>query len=316
MAAGVVVVVIIAASESSSPASDAMLTAARDALGEGALVLVHPQAMPVSDDAASNIGEKVSAGAVVTVTWPSDHTSAKLHVRVVREKRWVDRDLTFGAGDALAERGRAVGLEIASVVATEAKPAEPVPPPVVTEPPSAPPRVEAPAPRPTVRASSGPLLDAAFASILGGNAGAFGGVFRPGFELAELARVRAVLGIGFGSISAASASSSTIRLGAGAGIVALRAGAWTGAVHIDALALRHGASRVAPDGSLEQQHRWIGAVGTLVDLDWRTSRHVGMFLDAGVELALGSTRVIVGDEVVGTIPRLRAVLDLGVRVRL
>lgn len=320
MASPLVVVVLVVAGDASAPATPAMIATAREALGGSAVVLVQEVKAPASDEQAKQVGEKVHADAVVQVTW-TDGSRAHLHVRLPRDERWADRDLLFGASDAPSERGRAVGLAIATMVPPEPPPkAAPAPTPT------------APAPAVT-RASTivtldrrdigarGPrfALDAAAIGAIGfggSGAGGAGGELAVRYLLPDLGALRVGGGARFGEIDAARALTSTARLGAGVVVDAGHVGAVVVHVQVDALLLRHSASRRAAEGNHEVRSRFVGAADLLVDAEWPLAPKVAAFLATGVELALGETRIVVGSETVTAIPRARLLGLLGLRLRL
>lgn len=325
MGASVVVVVIVAVGELGTPSSNAMIAATRDALGKDAVVLVEPVQSP-SDEKAAGVGLEVNVGAIATVTWPgSDHARVQIHVRLVAEKRWIDRDLTFASNEPLPERGRAAGLTIASIVSASAT----TPPPLSTpnEVPKTLPTTTDAAPRPTPRiavaeplARSSPRLavDAVVAGTLGiaGPASGLGADLGARLGFPDRVVFRGSVGVRYGTVAAASATSSLLRLAAGAGVPVWQRGDVTVSIQLGVVALRQTLSRATARASTETKSRWLGGADALVDLEWRVAGPVALAVDGGLELALGETRVVVGDDLVATIPRLRAVFAVGLRFRL
>lgn len=321
MGASVVVVVIVAAGELGTPSSNAMIAATRDALGNDAVVLVEPVQSP-SDENAAGVAPGVNASAIATVTWPgADHARVQIHVRLVAEKRWIDRDLVFASSEPLPERGRAAGLTIASIVSAAAT----APPPLSAPsdvPKTLPSTADAarPPPRVTValplaRSSPRFAVDAVAAGSLGiaGPAGGLGADLGARLTIPERVVFRSSVGVRYGSVAAAAATSSLVRLAGGAGVPVWQRDDVTVSLQLGVVALRHTLTRAATRGSTETKSRWIGGADAIVDFEWRVAGRVALVADGGLELALGETRIVVGDDLVATIPRLRAVFAVGLR---
>jgi hypothetical protein len=119
----------------------------------------------------------------------------------------------------------------------------------------------------------------------------------------------------FGSIDAPgmSGSSTNISLGPGAGFLLgwpaspVRAGA-----HADALLVYTQLTRSAP--SAETKSRFLPGAALMLDGELALSP-VLLTAGLGVEYAFGTTDVRLGQEVVATIPRVRALGELGFRYR-
>ncbi len=97
--------------------------------------------MPTDGEALA-IGSEASEAAVVEVTWSDRaHRVATLRVHLAGRRRWLGRTLGFTAADVDAERGRTIGLTLASML-PDAEPAPPAPretpaPPEIVAPPPA-----------------------------------------------------------------------------------------------------------------------------------------------------------------------------------
>jgi len=319
MASPVVVVILVLSSDAQSPTTQSMVSATRMALGTSTVV-VQEVATPPSDEQAVKAGSKAHADAVVFVTWPEAGAHAHLHLRVLREPKWADRELTFTAADAPGERGRSAGLAIATMLPTD-EPAPGPPPPVVAPPPLTEDRPTPPPPRvkPKEGARTHVELDAAALGTFGflGTAHAAGGELAARLVLPELVTFRLGGGVRFGDLDLPSdeAPTSAARVTAGVVVHAARIRSLDLGIGVDALVVRHSVSRFARDGTRETQSRFIGGGDLLFDAAYWFDR-VAVFGAAGVELALGETRVIIGSETVATIPRARGVVVLGVRLRL
>jgi len=115
---------------------EALKRAVRRTLGPAATVLVDTVPTFPHDTEALALGTRVSATAVVEVSWRDDG-HAWLHVNVSDHAEWFDRDLALEATAAPDERGRAVGFTIGTIVLM----AMATPPPQLSAPPPPPPPV-------------------------------------------------------------------------------------------------------------------------------------------------------------------------------
>lgn len=310
-----VVLVVVLSSDAQSPGTLSMVSTARAALA-GATVVVQEAPAAPTDEQALKAGKSAKADAVVVVTWPDSGPHAHLHLRVFSEPKWADRDLSFGAADAPSERGRSVGLTIAAMVPIEGA-TTPAPPP----PPPEKPTNDAPPPPPRPQPKDAPRayleLDAAALGTFGftGQGEATGAELAARLVLPELITFRIGGGARFGEIESIEGPLSTTRGVAGVVVHAGRFRALDFGIGIDAGFVHHSVSRFGASGARETKSRFIGVGDLVFDAAYWFDR-VGVFGAAGVELALGETRVLVGTETVATIPRARGLAMLGVRLRL
>lgn len=322
MASSVVLVVVLS-SDAQTTSTQAMLGAARSALG-GATVIVREVPAAPSDESALKAGKAAHADAVVVVTWPDAGAQAHLHVRVLTQAQWADRDLVFGSGDVASERGRSAGLALATMVPAETAEPAPVAPPVAVTP--LPPPKDPPTPirpKPGTKPRALLELDAAALGTVGfvGTAGAAGGELALRLVVPELVTFRLGGGVRFGDLeeieggSDNEASTATTRATVGVVVHAARTRALELGIGVDAGVVHHSVSRINTEGSRETHGRFVGAGDVVLDCAWWFDR-VALFGAAGVELALGETRVIVGSRTATTIPPARGLLILGVRMRL
>ena len=136
------VVVLVAAGGAAEPTTMAIERAASEALGHDARVVVRESTGAPTDGEALAIESEANEGAVVEVTWNDrGHRVAMLRVHLAGRRRWMDRTIGFAASDADPERGRTIGLALASML-PDPDPAPALP----TAPPPAPPEA---APQPS-----------------------------------------------------------------------------------------------------------------------------------------------------------------------
>jgi|CZKU01.1.fsa_nt_gi hypothetical protein len=162
----VTLIVLVAAGEVAGPTASAMVRATHDALG-GATVDVRETRGQPTDEAALAAEGTFHPDAVVELIWDEvDRRRVTLRVHMVRTQRWLERSMTYLASDPIAERGRTLGLAIASILpeiagevapgpasASAPGPASPSAPSSAPGPSSAP-RPAASAPRPASASAS------------------------------------------------------------------------------------------------------------------------------------------------------------------
>jgi hypothetical protein len=240
------------------------------------------------------------------VTWTlADRRRAHVRVIVTADGRTLDRDLDFTPGDADTERGRTIGLAIVAMVPEPApKTAEPAAPveaaPMTTTTTTA---TTTPIPRKDVSlavheplfgldvfglAASGPL------GIGGGLAGRFLPFPSP----------RASASLRSGPIADATLRSIDLTIGLAPQL-------------FDGLGARVelGVTQQSVTREGDEQSRLVGSARVLGEATWWTMRSVGFGIAAGMEVAFGETRVLVGDTPVASIPRARFILELSLRAR-
>jgi hypothetical protein len=136
--AGLIVAIVIAAGQGQAPGTAALLAALTEALGPGASIVVQTSVAVPSDADLLRVEELVHAAAVAVVV-PGGGVAAGAAAPVVHLRvhllggathpgragtpgrtpprgRWISRQLVFVPGDAAVERGRTVGLAVASMV--------------------------------------------------------------------------------------------------------------------------------------------------------------------------------------------------------
>jgi hypothetical protein len=116
MAAAAVLAIVVAVGEAHDPSSVALLAAAEESLGSSTSIRLVEIDAP-TEARAIRVERELSASAVVVMLWKEPaHLHATLRLHVARADRWTMRSMTFDPGDTLAERGRTVGLAVASMV--------------------------------------------------------------------------------------------------------------------------------------------------------------------------------------------------------
>jgi hypothetical protein len=315
------VVLIVLAGAARDPADDTLIAAARDALGQDAIVLVDaaPAAAERDDAGALGLGARVRARAVVRVVWDEGKTTARLDVHVDPSVEWAHDEIHFQVADALTERGRTAGFALASMVQRlEAahEPPPPAPAPPKPPPPNPPQTVDAlaiPPARPT-RATPSPVdAFAVGAAAIAGAATGFGGSAGVRWFPTQRLGVRAAIGARFGSIDVAAARDNELIGGAGLVVRLARAGDFVFELRGDALLLREEVTRSYTTGNVSLS-RWLAGADGAAEVSYWVSPRAAIVAAGGAEVAFGPTDVNVGGEARAQIPVARALAELGLRV--
>jgi hypothetical protein len=316
------ILVLVTSAHAGDAATAATSAAARRALGDAVVLVEARDAMP-SLEKADALAERVRAEVVVELDW-TDARRARLQLHRARTEPWIVRELTFDEVDAPAERGRTLGLTIAAIVRREGE--SPEEPPASEPPPAVSATTEAPS---TVRSvASEPAwigaADVSFAAStgLGGTAGGAGAELGARFFLAPAVALRLGGGVRVGGVPALDdARATTIRIGGGLALRLARFGnPGSGGqpvdigVRVDVLALRHAVTRDFA-GSPTSHSRFVSGADALVEVAWRVAPRVSLGGAGGLEAAFGTTALAVGGAPRAEIPALRALLEMGVRVR-
>jgi hypothetical protein len=334
---GPLLLVFVASAEVDTDAAATLSEAASQALGAGARVAVkrYQDAPPTDADLAS-AARAQGAGAAARVIWSdSGAARASIDVYLVRQDVTIHRDMVFLPQDRPAERARAIGLVLASVLMAEeterarAEPDAPMPAdanaaaggagasdresPVSAatsnggDPKVAPGRWALEA-----FADGGLGLGGAGEGLGGGVAGRRYGPAGWGARLGAHARA--------GSVASAQASSLAVGLSAGGFRSLLRAGparaSWDLAVRAEVLLLYEALTHFSDDDPVPvRRGRFLPGGAALLEAQWQISPAAALHLATGFELAFGSTRVVVRGLQVAEIAPMRGVIEVGFRAR-
>jgi hypothetical protein len=317
LSASLVVVILLTAGDASDPAAPALVAAAEQALEPGTVVVVRETQTPATDDQAVAVADALRADAVAVVTWTDgERPAARIHLRARTRPRWVDRELAFRAADAPAERGRAAGFALASMVPLPAPGAEPFPPPGPPAAAAAPPAQDTKKPSISTFSDRGEiaLLGAASAG-LGGSAAAAGFGVELRLRASFLVGIRGGVSARFGSVAEAEASSRAVKLDVGPVLALVRTPSWSLGPRLDLGAVHHAVQRPTAAGFESTASRWIPATTTQLDARWTPTSGMVVGAAIGLEIAFGEARVLVDGRPVALIPPVRTVAELGVGLR-
>lgn len=289
----------------SDPADEALLTQARDVDG------------------------------VVELSFSPEGQKAHLHCYLAREKRWLDREISFGerhgsAHSEISERGRLLGFAVATMYAADTSDAE-----HPTETQSDATSVAAPAPAsPSVAQASAPRSEppppapaersarriAEFSAIVTGLKGAASGLgASAGFRMGLTGPVWARLFVAgrSGNIPEAQASTRTALMGGGVAFSLLpESSTFDFGTRLDLFASYFDASHLSEDDTEpDRQSRWQLGGDWVLEGGVHFTRSAGLFLGGGVEAVLGKTYIYTHQVQVAVVPPFRATAELGFRTR-
>jgi hypothetical protein len=302
----VIVLLLVARGDMQQPAMAALTRAAETVLGPQSHIVFHEQPKALGDDEAIALADQMRASMVVTVTWSSDQSRAHVHVHFADRSGWLERDVSFSPLDPPTERGRTLGFEIATMV--------PDLPPSQTPPPLAAPvaKPEEPPLMPVAARASAWAVDLNGTGAVGGEATGYGIGAGARWSFVPSAFVRAGGAVRFGRVLPANATSTTWVPAIGVGYLSagpssrVRVGA-----RADGLAMFTELSRSSP---AEARGRWTPGIDLMAEVELAASP-VAIAGAIGAEYAFGSTTVRVGETDATTLPRLRLMAELGLRLR-
>lgn len=340
---GVTLIVLVIAQQAGDPSTIAFERAARRALGREADLQI--ELVPTDPPDQESIARAADADGVVELSWTPDGTKARAHCYLRRDARWVDREISFGAGTAstereATERGRLLGFAVATMFGEEqapdgqrpaspepaAAPASPTdePQPKVKPRPAAP--VDArstsddsadPSPPPLAHSTRSIEFAGIASSGLEGTASGLGAT--AGLRLAWLGPLWGRLFVSgrSGDIPKAQASTRTGLLGVGLALAALPVShRFELGLRLDAFASYFDVTHLSEDDQApDRRSRWLPGGDLLLEGGVHLGGGMGLFLGGGAEAVLGKTEVYTHGTRVAVVPPFRVVGEFGFRTR-
>lgn len=315
-------IVIAIALETSDPTVVAFQRAAQGVLGPEAAVRIEATETDPPDDEVDARG--ADANGIVELTLSEDRARARLHCYVSKEKRWVDREIVFGSGDAesereASERGRLLGFAAATLFTGEGgspvseapRPlpeARPLPKPLPASP-------EASRVAPTARRSLSFEFAGTASAGIGGTAAGLGAAAGLRFDVARPLFIRGFLAGRAGSIPEAQSTTRTLEVGAGLGVEVLpEASRWLLGVRADGMVSYFQAAHLSEDDPApDRQSRFLPGADLLAEAGFRITDALSLYAGAGVAAMFGTTSVYTHGEQVAVVPAFRMVGELGLR---
>lgn len=124
MSVAAVLAIVVAVGEAGSTTSAALMAAAQESIGTSTTIRMVEVASPTRA-AGLSVERALGASSVVVVSWREPaHLHALLLHHVATTDRWTRRQMAFARADALYERGRTLGLAVASMSPESGRAAE------------------------------------------------------------------------------------------------------------------------------------------------------------------------------------------------
>ena len=305
--------------------------AARRVLGAESKIDTEVAASDPSDDEA--VSKSTGRDGVVELSFSPEGQKARLHCYLAREKRWLDREISFGASrgslrSEISERGRLLGFAVATMYArdtteTEHEQAVAVAPAVVAPLPQRAPELPVPPPdrRAPAKTERGMKRMAEFAAIassgLRGTASGLGASAGFRYRLVGPVWGRLFVAGRSGNIPEAQASTRTALMGGGMAVALLpESSTWELGARLDAFAGYFDVSHLSEDDiEPDRRSRWQAGGDLMAEGGWRVTSSAGVFLDVGIEAVVGETAIYTHHNRVAVVPPFRATAELGFRTR-
>jgi hypothetical protein len=307
-----VVVVVVAAKDAQGAQAREMTRELEAALKPGSVVVLRESLGPPEDDDLGALAQAVHADAVAAVTWTdSDGRRVRLHVRRTGDPSTAVRELEFKSSDPSIERARAAAFAIAAMVPGDEPSATALPSPPAVE------RAVEPRPAtpPSKEAERPWALQLALVGMLGasGDAPGLGGDLAVRRRFGSVIDAGAALSLTRGDMSAAQATFTLVRPRVGVGVEILQRGDLSFTARVEAGPWLHGVASYS--GPASSDSRWVFGTSATGEVAWSVTPAFGLALDGSMDVASGTTRVLVGGEERTSIPAVRLVIAPGVRLR-
>lgn len=318
---------IVIAQDAADPQARAFERAARGALGPEAVLSIEQR--PTDPPDADSVALAHGADGVVELSWSDDRARARIHCYLSQRQRWVDREVTFGESGAspereAAERGRLLGLAVATMFADDENLPEPSaatvsstePPPVPADATRAPSNMRTRQDVATPGHSSLEFAGIASAGIDGTAAG-LGASAALRIDWLAPFSARMFLAARAGNIPEAQASTRTAQFGGGLSADFLpRLSRWHAGARVDGFLSYFEASHLSADDVVpDRRSRWLPGSDLLLECGFRFADAAGLYAATGLELMFGTTQIFTHGRQVAVVPALRAVGEFGFRTR-
>jgi hypothetical protein len=306
MSPAVVLAIVVATQNVDDQATESMRTTAAEALGGEDYVVVR-EVDETDDSETLRIERLVRAQTVAQIAWlDAAHTRARVRVHVAETDRWTERTMVFAVVDTATERGRALGFAVTSMLPEEALAANPH---------HRLKRSDDAGPEPELRTAV--RLVALGSTGLGGTAGGYGGSIAGEFFVTQAIAAR----LGFAGRQGAVPALNGHDL---ASYAALGVSFWPRrsspdrrlavGIRVDALVLNHSVTYVNDKAANRQLSKWLPGIDALAEIALSVSSAVDVVTSLGIEAALGSSEIDIDAVPVDTIPALRGVGEVGIRI--
>jgi hypothetical protein len=304
----------------------ALSRAVEQALGPGTTVMVRAISDEPPERELVATGRAEGASAVARLSWTdSQRLHGSLEVHVLASDRRATETLTFEASDPLVERGRALGLVLAALLAPENSRVRderiPTPPETRARSDTGPPSpVAVSNDLPAVPRPGGWFLDASAEGgvAIGGAGSGLGGSIGLGHSSAGRLGWRMGARARFGEIGEAQASILSAGLAAGVVVTLLRAADrphFELALRLDALLLYEALSHFSSDDVEHvRRGRVVPGAALWAEAAFLLAPGAAVVVGAGPEAVFGRTDVVVHETKVAELVPLRVSMHGGLRI--
>ncbi len=304
MSPAVVLAIVIATQNVDDQATESMRSTAAEALGGENTVEVR-EVDEASDAETLRIEHLVHAQTSAQIVWlDAAHTRARARVHVAETNRWTERTIVFAVVDTATERGRALGFAVTSMLPEEALAANPH-------------RGAKGADGAEPELRTGIRLVALGSTGLGGTAGGYGASLAGEFFVTPAVAAR----LGFGGRQGAVPLLPGHDL---ATYAALGVSVWPRrsspdrrlavGIRMDALVLNHSVTYGGNNAATHQASKWLPGFDALAEIALSVSSALDVVTSLGIEASLGGTDLEIDGDVKDTIPVLRGVGEVGIRI--
>jgi hypothetical protein len=310
-----VVLILVASGETSHPTTLGAVGAAREVLGPDHEIAVREMPNVPNDERALSVGSSLRAAAIVELSWDLPaHRQARIRFHLDRRPGFNDRLIVFDETDDVGERGRTIGYAIASMMTgpteSDRRPVPRPPSPMAT------PRPPDATPRPRTRGAID--VTAAGAMGLDGHAGGWGGTLSGRWYVAAPLALRVGASARAGTVTPAQSTSLLLHAAAGLAWAPFPSGRGSPVevgFRLDALLLREQMTHFSSDDPEPvTAMRWLPGADAGAEVSWLFSANAGFLGAFGAEFAFGRTDVTLHQEKVTSIPPVRLVIQMGIRV--
>ncbi|MGZ3418965.1 MAG: hypothetical protein ACXVEE_13925 [Polyangiales bacterium] len=298
------VIVLVAMGDGDDPSTRAMTRTTQEVLGEKSVVLIREVPAMPGDAEAGTLAASAHATAIVELAWSPDRREAHLRVRT-GDGTWTERAVTFQPSDPPGERGRLLAYAVSTMVPTMVPPEAPAEAAPIVD--------RAVAPKPPALVTKpffgwiGVAVDRASDARI--ERRSYGASVRAAYA-PRIFGVGITLGARSGAVDAVDATATTFRAAVGP-VVAFRMARYAGLT----LSADFGTAYVRLERSgFGHDGRFLPALSFALEAVLGPER-TSVVLGVGLEQMLGNTDVFVDRTHIGALPRTRAVLGIGVRVR-
>ncbi len=315
-----------------APMMSAFQQAVQRVLGADARARTEVVEEDPSDRELAETAQAQAIDGAVELSFSPEGQSARLHCYVARERRWLDREITFGesrgsARNEVSERGRLLGFAVATMYAGDtfddapARTAARPPQSAASEPSPAPSVAVAPPDGPPAPAARGTRSIVEFGALVssGVNGTAAGVGASAAFRraLSGPAWGRVFVAGRAGNIPEAQASTRTALAGGGLALAILpESSRFELGARLDAFVSYFDVSHLSEDDIRpDRRSRWQAGGDIMAEAGWRATPHAGAFVSAGIEGMLGKTEVYAHHNRVAVVPAFRVTAELGFRTR-